>query len=169
MDYGLSTTDILSLSDKELNQIVGLKRMVPYREERNPKKSHFVGRHRLTQLRSEKKMVRTMAAMSCSLIVCEWPVEVAVNLSLSISKSVHFCEPSELLAETESVSCRRSLTSRGNQDERWNPRLRFQQRSERRNLRCTAWRPLPSRSSSAAQAPKKRNPRLQKRRLCQLA
>lgn len=33
-DYGLSTDDILKLKDKELNQLVGLKRMAPYREER---------------------------------------------------------------------------------------------------------------------------------------
>ena len=33
-DYGLSTEEILRLKDKELNQLVGLKRMAPYREER---------------------------------------------------------------------------------------------------------------------------------------
>lgn len=33
-DYGLSTDEILKLKDKELNQLVGLKRMAPYREER---------------------------------------------------------------------------------------------------------------------------------------
>lgn len=33
-DYGLSTDEILRLKDKELNQLVGLKRMAPYREER---------------------------------------------------------------------------------------------------------------------------------------
>lgn len=33
-DYGLSTNEILRLKDKELNQLVGLKRMAPYREER---------------------------------------------------------------------------------------------------------------------------------------
>lgn len=32
-DYGLSTDEILRLKDKELNQLVGLKRMAPYREE----------------------------------------------------------------------------------------------------------------------------------------
>ena len=33
-DYGLSTDEILRLNDKELNQLVGLKRMAPYREDR---------------------------------------------------------------------------------------------------------------------------------------
>ena len=33
-DYGLSTDEILKLKDKELNQLVGLKRIAPYREER---------------------------------------------------------------------------------------------------------------------------------------
>ena len=32
-DYGLSTDEILRLKDKELNQLVGLKRMAPYRED----------------------------------------------------------------------------------------------------------------------------------------
>ena len=32
-DYGLSTDEILRLNDKELNQLVGLKRMAPYRED----------------------------------------------------------------------------------------------------------------------------------------
>ena len=33
-DYGLSTDEILRLKDKELNQLVGLKRMAPYRDDR---------------------------------------------------------------------------------------------------------------------------------------
>lgn len=33
-DYGLSTDEILRLNDKELNQLVGLKRLAPYREDR---------------------------------------------------------------------------------------------------------------------------------------
>ena len=33
-DYGLTTEEILQLSDKDLNQVVGMKSMAPYREER---------------------------------------------------------------------------------------------------------------------------------------
>lgn len=33
-DYGLTTEEILRLSDKDLNQVVGMKTMAPYREER---------------------------------------------------------------------------------------------------------------------------------------
>lgn len=33
MDYGLSVEDILTLDDKELNRLVGLKRLAPYRED----------------------------------------------------------------------------------------------------------------------------------------
>lgn len=55
-DYGLSTADILSLSDKELNQVVGLKKLAPYRKEANAKKSRFQTQHRLQALRQEKKV-----------------------------------------------------------------------------------------------------------------
>lgn len=34
-DYGLTTEEILTLSDKDLNQVVGMKTMAPYREERS--------------------------------------------------------------------------------------------------------------------------------------
>lgn len=33
-DYGLTTDEILRLSDKDLNQVVGMKQMAPYREDR---------------------------------------------------------------------------------------------------------------------------------------
>jgi hypothetical protein len=32
-DFGLSVEDVLALTDRELNQIVGLKKLAPYREE----------------------------------------------------------------------------------------------------------------------------------------
>lgn len=31
--YGLSILDVLRLPDKELNQVVGMKRLAPYRED----------------------------------------------------------------------------------------------------------------------------------------
>ena len=40
-DYGLSTDEILRLKDKELNQLVGLKRMAPYREERGKLRPNY--------------------------------------------------------------------------------------------------------------------------------
>ena len=57
IDYGLSTADILSLSDKELNQIIGLKRIAPYRLERNSKKGRYQAMHRLDQLKNSKLQV----------------------------------------------------------------------------------------------------------------
>ena len=50
-DYGLSTSDIFALSDKDLNQLVGLKRYAPYKEGAMSKRAKRDTQHRLGQLR----------------------------------------------------------------------------------------------------------------------
>ena len=69
--FGLSTADILSLSDKELNQVVGLRKIAPYREERNPRKARYQTMHRLRNLATSAAQVcRLSRCCSGSDIVC---------------------------------------------------------------------------------------------------
>ena len=56
-DYGLSTDEILRLNDKELNQLVGLKRMAPYREERGKFRPNY-GRMKELQIGQEEKQAK---------------------------------------------------------------------------------------------------------------
>lgn len=56
-DYGLSTDEILRLNDKELNQLVGLKRMAPYREDRGKFRPNY-GRMRELQIGQEQKQAK---------------------------------------------------------------------------------------------------------------
>jgi len=56
-DYGLSTDEILRLNDKELNQLVGLKRMAPYREERGKFRPNY-GKMKELQIGQEQKQAK---------------------------------------------------------------------------------------------------------------
>jgi hypothetical protein len=56
-DYGLSTTDIVSLSDKDLNQLVGLRNLAPYRDAYNQKKGRRDTIHRLKALKAKPSQV----------------------------------------------------------------------------------------------------------------
>lgn len=50
-DYGLSASDIFTLSDKDLNQLVGLKRYAPFKEGVMSKRAKRDTQHRLGHLR----------------------------------------------------------------------------------------------------------------------
>lgn len=56
-DYGLSTDEILRLKDKELNQLVGLKQMAPYREERGRFRPNY-GKMKELQIGQEQKQAK---------------------------------------------------------------------------------------------------------------
>ncbi|DBA96751.1 TPA: hypothetical protein ACH3X1_015590 [Trebouxia sp. C0004] len=56
-DYGLSTDEILRLKDKELNQLVGLKQMAPYREERGKFRPNY-GKMKELQIGQEQKQAK---------------------------------------------------------------------------------------------------------------
>lgn len=56
-DYGLSTDEILRLKDKELNQLVGLKRMAPYREERGKFRPNY-GMMKELQIGQQQKQAK---------------------------------------------------------------------------------------------------------------
>ena len=56
-DYGLSTDEILRLKDKELNQLVGLKQMAPYREERGKFRPNY-GKMKELQIGQEQKQTQ---------------------------------------------------------------------------------------------------------------
>ena len=59
-DYGLSTADILSLSDKDLNQLVGLRKYAPYREDGFKKRAKRDAQHKLGNLK-RGQLVRSRA------------------------------------------------------------------------------------------------------------
>lgn len=54
-DYGLDIVDLLQLDAKELNQVVGLKRLAPYREERG---RQYANTRKLQELRQAKQETR---------------------------------------------------------------------------------------------------------------
>ncbi|KAA6422645.1 MAG: hypothetical protein FRX49_07505 [Trebouxia sp. A1-2] len=56
-DYGLSTDEILRLKDKELNQLVGLKQMAPYREARGKFRPNY-GKMKELQIGQEQKQAK---------------------------------------------------------------------------------------------------------------
>lgn len=69
-DFGLDTNDILALNDKELNQVVGLRRLAPYREEHKSKKRD---RHAQMQLKMITKPAHKVTSLICrSLKIFKW-------------------------------------------------------------------------------------------------
>lgn len=56
-DYGLNVLDILRAPEKELNQVVGMKRLAPYRED--------AGRFRPNMAKLKEMQVRTPARRLC--------------------------------------------------------------------------------------------------------
>lgn len=56
-DYGLSTDEILRLKDKELNQLIGLKRMAPYREDRGKFRPNY-GMMKELQIGQQQKQAK---------------------------------------------------------------------------------------------------------------
>lgn len=65
-DYGLTTNDIVSLSDKDLNQLVGLRNLAPYRDAYNQKKGRRDTIHRLKALKAKPTQVRG-PKLACSM------------------------------------------------------------------------------------------------------
>ncbi len=74
-DYGLSTADIFTLSDKDLNQLVGLRKYAPYKEGIISNKAKRDTQHRLGKLRQVWlsnanqciPCTRSLAVQSCNL------------------------------------------------------------------------------------------------------
>lgn len=65
-DFGLSTNDIVSLSDKDLNQLVGLRKLAPYRDAAgNQKKGRRDTVHRLKALKAANNQVRQCNVPNC--------------------------------------------------------------------------------------------------------
>ena len=78
-DFGLDTADILALTDKELNQVVGLRRLAPYRSEHRSKKDDRFAQRQLREVR--KRTTKVLPPRSnrfhrhCSPVTCLecWP------------------------------------------------------------------------------------------------
>lgn len=59
-DYGLSTSDILSLADKDLNQLVGLKKYAPYKAETSQKRLRRDTLHKLSNFKKSSAQVHIL-------------------------------------------------------------------------------------------------------------
>ena len=76
-DFGLDTADILALTDKELNQVVGLRRLAPYRSEHRSKKDDRFAQRQLREVRKRTtKVLPPQVSQACCLpVTCLkcWP------------------------------------------------------------------------------------------------